>query len=78
MENFAQVLVMILGGLTGYKDVIKVGEHRWDIMKDAIHQPLEHLCSILEAKGIQRNFHRTKGVMISVLGMSSGAIGIWW
>ena len=46
--------------LAGYKDVVKIDEHRRDITKDAIHQPLKGLCSILETEGHTEEFPEAK------------------
>ena len=74
----AQVVGMIRGVGSGRQDAVEVDKDGWDPMKVVIHQPLEGLGINSRPKGILRNSHRPKGVIVVALGTSSGAIVIWW
>ena len=78
LEDMLQMIGMVREVCAGHEDVIEVDEHEGNPAKDAVHQPLESLGGILEAEGHAKKLHKPKGVMIAVLGMSAGAIGIWW
>ena len=78
VEDMTEVCFVLLFSLAGDKDVIQIGEDEGDAPKNAVHQPLESLGSVLKPEGHEEEAQSPKGVMMAVLGMCLDARGIWW
>jgi hypothetical protein len=71
VENLHHILLMLLHGLAGQNDVTYVDEDERTSDQHLVHHP-----AFLIPKGRGRNSKRPNGVMMAVLGISSGCIKI--
>lgn len=70
-----EVVKVFLRAGAGYEEVIYVCVAKFQASEDFVHESLERLSGVSEAKGHAKS---PKGAVIAVLGMSLGATGIWW
>ena len=68
---------MLLTILACDEDIVKIDKHEIQLTKDAVHKALEGLSGVLKTEWHTKEFvEAKKGVIIAVLGISSGAMGI--
>ncbi len=75
-EDLPEMLDVLLQAVAGDDDVIQVAEDEGEVLEDAVHEVLEGLGGVAEAKGHEEVLEQTERVMIAILAMSWAAIGI--
>ena len=78
LENNSQVLEVLFRSGTGDEDVVDVSIGKGRPQKTWSMNRWKVCAAFLRPKGIRTNSNRPNGVVMAVLGMSSGATGIWW
>ena len=72
IKHDSQVLKVLFGSGTGYKDIIDICVGEREATQDLIHKMLERLCCIPEAEGHSHKLEKTKWSCDSGLGYICG------